>query len=121
MRHGETVLVNLSHDLSAVDGSPLRAAGYAFQFSVAATGAGRSFTDLDLISVRTSPGSGTRLYGAQATDLDLDGWLDLATMNEDTADLRVLMNLGDGADGFDAFPAHPTPINVGAPPSEAWD
>ncbi len=118
---GETVLVNLSHDVSAVDGSPLRAAGYAFQFSVAATGAGRSFTDLDLISVRTSPGSGTRLYGAQATDLDLDGWLDLATMNEDTADLRVLMNLGDGAGGFTDFLQPPTPIGAGASPNEPGD
>lgn len=118
---GETVLVNLSHDLSAVDGSPLRAAGYAFQFTIAATGAGMSFTDFDLISVRSSPGSGTRLYGAQATDLDLDGWLDLATMNEDTADLRVLMNLGDGTGGFADFLQPPTPIGAGASPNEPGD
>lgn len=118
---GETVLVNLSHDLAAVDGSLLRAAGYAYQFSVAATGAGRSFTDLDLISVRSSPGSGTRLYGAQATDLDLDGWLDLATMNEDTADLRVLMNLGDGVGGFGDFLTPATPIGAGASPNEPGD
>lgn len=118
---GETVWVNLSHDVAATDGSPLRAAGYAFQFSIAATGSGRAFTDLDLISVRSSPGSGTRLYGAQATDLDLDGWLDLATMNEDTADLRVLMNLGDGAGGFGDFLTPPTPIGAGASPNEAGD
>jgi hypothetical protein len=118
---GETVLVNLSHDLAAADGSPLRSAGYAFQFSVAATGSGRAFTELDLISVRSSPGSGTRLYGAQATDLDLDGWLDLATMNEDTADLRVLMNAGDGTGNFGDFLTPTTPIGAGASPNEPGD
>jgi len=118
---GETVLVNLSHALVAVDGSPLRDSGYAFQFSIAATGAGRSFTDLDLISVRTTPESGTRLYGAQATDLDLDGWLDLATMNEDTADMRVLMNLGDELGSFADFLQPTTPIGLGASPNEPGD
>ncbi len=118
---GETVLVNLSHDLSAADGSPLRGAGQAFQFTIAAIGQARAFTDRDLISVRTTPGSGTRLYGAQATDLDLDGWLDLATMNEDTADLRVLMNLGDGTGAFGDFLQPPTPIGAGASPNEPGD
>ncbi len=118
---GETVLVNLSRDLAAVDGSPLRDAGYAFQFSILATGAGRSFTDIDLISVRTTSGESTRLYGAQATDLDLDGWLDLATMNEDTADLRVLMNLGDGTGAFGDFLQPTSPIGFGASPNEPGD
>jgi hypothetical protein len=118
---GETVLVQLSHGLLAVDGSPLRSAGYAYQFSIAATGSGRSFSDLDLISVRTTSGAGTRLYGAQATDLDLDGWLDLATMNEDTADLRVLMNLGDGTGSFADFLQPTTPIGAGASPNEPGD
>lgn len=118
---GESVAVNLSHDLAAADGSPLRSAGFTYQFTVAATGAGRSFVDLDLISVRTTPGAGTRLYGAQATDLDRDGWLDLATMNEDTADLRVLLNLGDGTGAFGDFLQPPTPIGAGASPNEPGD
>ena len=118
---GETVLVNLSHDLAAADGSPLRSAGFAFQFAIAASGAGRAFADLDLISIRTTPSTDTRLYGTQATDLDRDGWLDLATMNEDTADLRVLLNLGDGAGGFTDFLQPPTPIGAGASPNEPGD
>lgn len=119
---GETVLVNLSEALAGADGSPFRTEGYAYQFSVAATGPGvRVFDDRPPISVRTLPGSGTRLYGAQATDLDLDGWLDLATMNEDTADLRVLMNLADGAGSFSPFLVPTEPIGLGASPNEPAD
>jgi hypothetical protein len=118
---GETVLVTVSHDLAAADGSPLRAGGYSFQFWVAVRAGSGDFPLVDTVSVRTTPGAGTRLYGAQATDLDLDGWLDLATMNEDTADLRVLMNRGDGSVGFDPFLQPPTPIGLGASPNEAGD
>ncbi|MEO8275326.1 MAG: FG-GAP-like repeat-containing protein [Thermoanaerobaculia bacterium] len=118
---GETVLVNLSHGLKAADGSPLRAAGYAYQFSIAASGSAITFSDHGDISVRTAPGTGTRLYGAQASDLDLDGWLDLATMNEDAADLRVLMNEGGGLGTFAPFLQPTTPIGAGASPNEPGD
>jgi hypothetical protein len=119
---GEVVLVNLSEAIAAGDGSPIGTGGYAFQFAIAATGSGaRLFDDLETISVITTPGENTRLYGAQATDLDLDGWLDLATMNEDTADLRVLMNLGDGAGSFSAIVEPPSAIGFGASPNEPGD
>jgi hypothetical protein len=118
---GESVLVLVSHDLQAADGSPLRAGGYSYQFSIAVRAGTRSFVAGDTLSVRSSPGTGTRLYGAQATDLDLDGWLDLATMNEDSADLRVLMNDGDGTVGFGPVLTPTTAIGLGASPNEAGD
>lgn len=118
---GETVMVTIASSVEGADGSPVQAGGYSFQFDVAVAAGSASFTDAGTIDVRTSPGTGTRLYGAQATDLDLDGWLDLATMNEDTADLRVYMNLGDGSVGFGPRLEPPTPIGFGASPNEPGD
>lgn len=118
---GETVMVTLSATLQGADGSPLQAGGYSFQFNVAVPAGAAVFSDAGTIQVRTSPGAGTRLYGAQATDLDLDGWLDLATMNEDTADLRVYMNEGDGTVSFGPRLDPPTPIGFGASPNEPGD
>ena len=45
--------MNLSHDLVAADTSPLRSAGYAFQFTVATQPGARTFAYLNAISNRT--------------------------------------------------------------------
>jgi hypothetical protein len=117
---GEVVSVNLSHDLAASDGSPLRAAGYAWQFTVATAPATRSFQEIGVMSNRSSPGVQTRIYGALASDLDGDGFIDLATVNEVSADVRVTLNRADGSGLFHAFlPAHP--IGVEASPNESAD
>ena len=118
---GETVWVNLANTIAAADASPLRSAGWAFQFTVAAAPAQRSFEEIDVLDVRTSPGSSTRAYGGFATDLDLDGWIDLGIVNEDSADLRVFMNRADGTGLYDPFLTPPTPIGDVASPNEAAD
>ena len=119
---GEVVLVNLSHDLAAADGSPLRAAGFAFQFTVATQPTARSFTLIDTISNRTGGPSGppTRIYGAQATDLNGDGFLDLATVNVVSADVRVALNRADGTGLYQSFVA-PTAIGDESSPNEPAD
>lgn len=118
---GETVWVNLANTITAADASTLRAAGYAFQFMIAAAPAERDFDEIDVLDVRTSPGSGTRAYGGFATDLDLDGWIDLGIVNEDSADLRVFMNRADGSGLYLPFLTPPNPIGVVASPNEAAD
>ncbi len=118
---GETVWVNLAETLTAADASTLRGAGYAFQFMIAAAPAARDFEEIDVLDVRTSPGSGTRAYGGFATDLDLDGWIDLGIVNEDSADLRVFMNRADGSGLYDPFLVPPSPIGDIASPNEAAD
>jgi hypothetical protein len=119
---GETVWVNLAEGITANDASPLRTGGYAYQFSIAATGSGETtFSDIDTLSVVLTGESNTRLYGAQATDLDLDGWLDLATMNEDTQDIRVLMNLADGTGEFTPVLQPPRGVGSQASPNEPGD
>ncbi len=50
---GEVVSVNLSHDLVAADTSPLRSAGYAFQFTVAVQPGARTFAYRGAMSNQT--------------------------------------------------------------------
>jgi hypothetical protein len=42
-------------------------------------------------------GAQTRIYGASAADLNNDGYLDLTTVNEVSADVRVFLNRADGS------------------------
>src|SRR5262245_23487020 len=89
---GETVYVNLSHSILAVDGSPLRSAGYSFQFTVATTlrppQTGQfPLSQIGTLIVRSTPNVPTRAYGGLGSDFDRDGWLDLAVVNEDAGDL----------------------------------
>src|SRR5215472_2811744 len=46
---GEVVHVNLSHDVTGADASPLRSAGYTYQFRIAVTLAPRSFTPIQTL------------------------------------------------------------------------
>jgi FG-GAP-like repeat len=115
---GEVVAVNLSHDIKGADASTLRAAGYATQFSTAVAPGAGSFTEIDTFSNRTGPQ--TRIYGAAATDLNGDGWVDLATVNEVSADVRVFLNTADGSGLFGSM-LPPEPIGVESSPNEPAD
>lgn len=115
---GEYVFINLSHDIVATDASPLRSAGYAFSFRTEAEPAERSFTEIGVMSNRTD--GPTRLYGASGADLNEDGFLDLTTVNEVSADVRVFLNLGDGTGTFSDF-LEPQPIGIQASPNESAD
>jgi VCBS repeat protein/Big-like domain-containing protein len=119
---GEIVMVNLSHDLVAADSSPLRSAGYAFQFTVAAQAGSRTFAYRNALSNKTGGPSGpqTRIYGAQATDLNHDGFLDLATVNEVSADVRVTLNTADGLVTYGAF-LPPKSVGHESSPNEQAD
>ena len=119
--YGEQVTVFLSHDIQAADGTPLRAGGYSYQFWTAAMPTDMTFTELDTMTTRTTPGESTRAYGGIASDLNDDGWADLTIVNEDTADLRVFLNLADGTGGFRDFIEPPFPVNDRASPQEPAD
>jgi len=117
---GEVVLVNLSHDILAADSTPLRSAGYAFQFTVSSSFATRDFTEIDVMSNRIG-GAQTRIYGALAADLDGDRWIDLTTVNEVSGDLRVFINKADGTGLYDDFLQPPYAIGLEASPHEPFD
>jgi len=118
---GETVMLILSHDIEATDGTMLRSGGYSQTFW---TRVGRSrgeFTQMGLLSTRTTPMEGSRAYGGIASDLNRDGFLDITIVNEDTADLRVFLNRADGRSQFDNFLRPTFPVGPRASPSEPSD
>ncbi len=115
---GETVFVNLSENLKAADTTNLRTEGYAFQFRADTTPSTGTFQQIDEFTNKTGPQ--TRIYGAAAADFDDDGWLDMATVNEVSADVRVFMNLADGSGLYGPMLA-PEPVGVEASPNEPAD
>lgn len=118
---GETAYVNLATAILAVDGGALRMGGYAFSFNTAAQPATRTFVEIDAFSNRTSPGDATRIYGAAGGDLNGDGWPDLTTVNEVSADLRVYLNRADGTGLYEDDFLGPFPVGVEASPNEPGD
>ena len=115
---GETVRVHLSHDLAATDLTTLRASGYFFQFGIRSLPSG-VFQPVDTLSNRIA-GAQTRIYGAAATDLNHDRYLDLATVNQVSADIRVCLNRADGSGLFHPF-LPPVAIGADGSPNEPAD
>ncbi len=118
---GEVVEVGISHDLVATDASTLRSAGYHFAYRIRTRPNTLEFTQLDTVSVRSTPSQGVRVYGGQAADLDDDGWLDLAIVNQDTSDIRVLLNSADGSGHYEPFLTPPTGTGNTPSPNESCD
>jgi hypothetical protein len=116
---GELVLVNLANTVLGGDFSPVRSAGYAFQFLIATQPAARAFDPIQTQTNKT--GAQTRIYGAAAADLDRDGWIDLTTVNEVSSDLRVFLNRGDGSGLYDSVLLPPFPIGLESSPNETAD
>ncbi len=118
---GEQVMVILSHDIEAADGSPLRAEGYSFQFWTRAGEADMIFAIKDSLTTRTTQAVSSRAYGGIASDVNGDGYSDITIVNEDTADLRVFLNRADGTGLLHEFLQPTFPVNDRASPSEPGD
>ena len=118
---GENVMVLLSQSLTAIDGTNLSPGGYSFLFWVASQPANLQFTRIDEFTTRTFPGISTRSYGGVGCDLDEDGHLDIAVINEDSADLRVYLNRADGTGLFGSMVNPPAAVNFQASPNEPGD
>ncbi len=118
---GEQVMVILSHDIEAADGSPLRAEGYSFQFWTRASPADMNFSLIDTLTTQTTPGVDTIAYGGIASDVNGDGYSDITIVNEESADLRVFLNRADGTGLLHDFIKPTFPVNDRASPSEPAD
>ncbi len=117
---GEIVSVNLSHDIDAADATSLRAAGFYFSFTITAGGSGTiELQELDVMS-NLEGDPQTRIYGVAATDLNNDRALDIVTVNEVSADLRVALNRNDGSGFFHDFLPREA-ISILASPNEPAD
>ena len=115
---GETVMVIISHNVEAADGSRLRGGGYSYQFWTAAGRNPAGYQQIGVLTTRTSPSQSSRAYGGIASDLNGDRFLDITVVNEDTADLRVFLNQADGIGFYHEFTQPTFPVNERASPSE---
>ena len=118
---GEVVQLGISHDLVAVDGSVMRSAGFHSEFRVRTRPTTMTFSQGDTLNVRSPNGGGVRVYGGQASDLNDDGAVDLAIINQDTSDVRVFLNRADGTASFDPFLTPPTQTGDTPSPNESCD
>jgi hypothetical protein len=118
---GDRVTVVLSHDLAGADGTKLRTEGYSFQYTTLTKAANQTYTEIGRLTSRTATGTTTRTYGGSVADLNGDGFLDLLTINEDSADMRIFMNKGDGTGAYNPFVQPPTKVGNRASPSETTD
>jgi FG-GAP-like repeat/Bacterial Ig-like domain len=118
---GENVFVVLSHDIESTTGVRLRSAGYSFAFWTHARRAPLLLEQIASLDCRTTPAEGTRAYGGFASDLNNDGFSDLSVVQEDTADLRVFLNLADATGQFAPFLKPTNAIGDRASPSEPSD
>jgi hypothetical protein len=118
---GESVMVLISHNLRAADGSFLRAQGYSFTFTVGVTPTYHRFELFDSFSNRDTPEDITRIYGGLACDLNRDGRLDLSTINQDSGDLRTFLHTGSYDTPY-AAPVTPYPaIPLSSSPNDIAD
>ena len=97
---GETVRMTLSNEILSLREINLRPAGYVFSFRVQTGSAGMDFRPVDGMSVKRMPGEPVRIYGGLGSDFDDDGFADLALINEDSGDFRMILNQGDGSGHF---------------------
>jgi hypothetical protein len=102
------------------DGGPLAAGGFHFRFWTRSAPAALAFERTGLLSTRFPGGPNTRVYGGVASDVDGDGFPDLVTVNEDSADVRVFLNRADRSGLFHDF-GPPAAVGARASPSEAAD
>jgi hypothetical protein len=116
---GEVVTVVIGNQLAAQDASTMRSAGYAHQFWIATRPCGLEYVQgqVNDVADRASP----RPYGGAASDLDHDGFIDLAIINEDTSDLRILLNNADGMGTFAPFMLPTTATGAVPSPNRAAD
>ncbi|MCC6358778.1 MAG: VCBS repeat-containing protein [Phycisphaerales bacterium] len=117
---GETVTVFVANTLRAADGSALRASGYSWQFTTRTRCAGLEFQQIASMSNRVN-GAQTRIYGGITTDFNSDGWVDIATINEVSADMRMFLNRADGSGLYDPMLLPPAPLMDEVSPNEPGD
>jgi len=103
---GEVVTVVLTTEIKSFVGVPLDSS-YVWSFTAIAAAGHGIFEDDSVYAVGGEP------YSVVAADLDGDGYIDLATVEEATESVSVLLNNGDGSFLLDqSYPAGASPRSV---------
>ena len=118
---GEVVRVTVSGQVQAADGNVMRRLGYVCEFVAATAPSTRVFKPVDGTSTRQFVTEPVRVYGGLGADFDRDGFLDLALINEDSADVRLLRNQADGSGHFEDLTLAPNPTDERPSPGAAAD
>ncbi|MDE0960795.1 MAG: FG-GAP-like repeat-containing protein [Planctomycetota bacterium] len=118
---GEQVMVILSEQITAVSGASIQQGGYSFLFWTKSAPASLQLNQTANWSTRTTPSQSTRSYGGLGSDLNNDGHLDISVINEDTADVRCYLNLGNDSGQFSPMVNPTSSVNLQASPNEPAD
>ncbi len=92
---GEWVSVNLTHDILNQNGDALES-GYGFSFWIRTLAGYLDMPETQIIEMRLPGEVFIQCYGAYAGDMNNDESSDLVVVNEDSEDLRILLNDGNG-------------------------
>lgn len=92
---GEWVSVNMTNSISNQDGTFLDS-GYGFSFWIRTLPGYLDLPETQIIEMRLPGEVFIQCYGAYAGDMNNDESSDLVVVNEDSEDLRILLNDGDG-------------------------
>ncbi|MFN0175684.1 MAG: FG-GAP-like repeat-containing protein [Saprospiraceae bacterium] len=115
---GEMVTVTVTKKLRSASGAALEK-GYFWQYGIKTAPGSLLQNQVKVIELRLPGESWIQTYGAYAGDLNNDGHSDITAVNEQTDDVRILLNNGAGQ-----FPTTSAPLDLGtgsASPSEAGD
>ncbi len=104
---GEAVTVRMTKAITSAGGMPMDHA-YSWAYWTESTRLEEIvYQEVSFLNLREAGEGAIISYGAYAGDLNNDGWSDLAVPNEIPADVRVLLNEGNGT--YDSFTVHPLP------------
>ncbi|MCA9243328.1 MAG: VCBS repeat-containing protein [Phycisphaerales bacterium] len=117
---GEVVTVFLANSLAAADTSNLRSAGYSWQFLTRVRCGGLNLSQIDSFTNRVANVQ-TRIYGGITTDFNGDGAIDIATINEVSADMRMFLNRNDGTGLMQPMLSPPLALQDEVSPNETGD
>lgn len=111
---GELVTVVVANSITGEAGSSMRSAGFSYQFRVGSKPANMNFVEIANLSSKNTKGDYGQSYGGIAADLNLDGYPEIAVINERSEDLVVFMN---GADGTGMLSKNAVNYRLGIRPS----
>lgn len=117
---GEHVIVILAGSIAAVDGTTLREGGYSFEYWTRVEATAAEFSKVLDVSTNVS-GESSRPYGGAASDFNNDGFPDLALVNEDTSDVRMMLNPADCSAALAPVLTPVTPTGQRGSPNESAD